>query len=219
MIFYFTHMSITKHFLRIYFKAKLRGMTCYQKSLQGNTDVRSILKVRELNHKMDLIYEIMDDLEINSNSGENNMIIVSHKPKTLIYEQNNLQTLHIREDRRLGITVRENNLHWRTPQNRRKDGSTKRTIRRLQPWVRPWGTDWIPQQLLIGRRIQWILFRIKPKLTMKKLLLNISWYFDYYVGYFLYSDRKKHHYHVHMYMKYKERYCSKEDIEKYLRNL
>ena len=74
-------------------------------------DVRSILKVRELNHKMDLIYELMDDLEINSNSGGDKMIIVSHKPKTLIYEQNNLQTLHIREDCRLGITVRENNLH------------------------------------------------------------------------------------------------------------
>ena len=37
---------------------------------------------------------------------------------------------------------------------------------------------------------------------MKKLLKKLEWWFDIYIAYFLYNDRKKHHYYNYINKKY-----------------
>ena len=37
---------------------------------------------------------------------------------------------------------------------------------------------------------------------MKKLLKKLEWWFDIYIAYFLYNDRKKHHYYNYINQKY-----------------
>jgi hypothetical protein len=41
---------------------------------------------------------------------------------------------------------------------------------------------------------------------MNKLKTEISWFFDYYVAYFLTNGNKLHRYHAHMEKKYPDRY-------------
>lgn len=41
---------------------------------------------------------------------------------------------------------------------------------------------------------------------INKILNELSWFFDYYVAFFLYSDRKKSNYHKYMFYKWGDRY-------------
>jgi len=41
---------------------------------------------------------------------------------------------------------------------------------------------------------------------MKRFLFNLKWFFDYYVIYFLYNDRKIKAYHHYMSRKYGNKY-------------
>jgi hypothetical protein len=51
---------------------------------------------------------------------------------------------------------------------------------------------------------------------MKKLLFQLGWIFNYYFGYFFYKDYEKHRYHMYMFNKYGEKYCTRDELDKYL---
>jgi hypothetical protein len=48
---------------------------------------------------------------------------------------------------------------------------------------------------------------------MKKLLKNIDWVFDYYIGYFLTNGNKINRYHKFMLQKWGDRYKKKNRTE------
>ena len=47
---------------------------------------------------------------------------------------------------------------------------------------------------------------------MKKLLKNLEYYWDYVVVYLMCNPHYLHRYHLWMYKKWGERYCTKEDL-------
>ena len=54
---------------------------------------------------------------------------------------------------------------------------------------------------------------------MKKLLENLHYHWDYVVGYIMCNPHYLHRYHLYMYKKWGERYCTKEELNEYFRNL
>jgi hypothetical protein len=54
---------------------------------------------------------------------------------------------------------------------------------------------------------------------MKNFLINLSFWFDYVVGYMMTNPNYYHRYHKDMYTKWGERYCTKEQYDEYLENL
>jgi hypothetical protein len=54
---------------------------------------------------------------------------------------------------------------------------------------------------------------------MKRILNYIEFKWDYVVLYIMTHPNQLHRYHIYMYNKWKERYCTKEQLDDYLRSL
>jgi hypothetical protein len=61
--------------------------------------------------------------------------------------------------------------------------------------------------------------RTKTNTNMKTFLKKFEWLYEYYIVYYLFSPNKLQRYHTYMRRKWKDRYCTQEEFDDYLRNL
>jgi hypothetical protein len=54
---------------------------------------------------------------------------------------------------------------------------------------------------------------------MKKLFENLHYQWDYVVGYIMCNPHYLHRYHIFMYKKWGERYCTKKELQDYLESM
>ena len=54
---------------------------------------------------------------------------------------------------------------------------------------------------------------------MKTFFINLSYWYDYVIGYLLCNPHYLHRYHKYMYTKWGERYCTKEELDEYFQGL